>query len=61
MGLLTQIFRLSEPSHGSPPILFSEFSQSGTHGTKPRHRPDNGVLERHCQESSLRYQVESRL
>jgi hypothetical protein len=35
MGLLTWIFRLSGPTHGGPPIMFSESSQSNTHGTKP--------------------------
>jgi hypothetical protein len=39
MGLLTRTFRPRGPTHGSPPILLSESSWSGTHGSKPHQQP----------------------
>jgi hypothetical protein len=36
MGHLAQVFRLSGPTYGRPPLfLLSESSCHGTHGTKP--------------------------
>jgi hypothetical protein len=41
MGILARIFRLSGLTYDKPPILFSESSQSGTHGIKHRQQPSS--------------------